>query len=591
MIHLLPADLRAKIAAGEVVERPASVVKELVENSIDAGATRITIEVSGGGVELIRVADDGYGIAAGEVELAFARHATSKLHDFDDLFRLRTLGFRGEALPSIAAVAEMEVATQTVGAAHGVYLCLREGHVVKRESRGLPSGTTIAVRDLFLGVPARRKFLKSRAGEAAAIGGVVSALAMAYPGIAFSLTSEGRAAFRSPGNGVLADVLAVLHGVDVAARLCTVDGTAHDIDVCGLVSEPGLTRPSRSFQTFFVNGRWVRNRMLGVALEEAYHTLLMTGRHPIAVLALEMAPDVLDVNVHPTKAEIKFLDERAVFSALRRAVGEALAARNALLAPLRPPAAASPTPAAAGGDGAGSADAQPAQGTIWGEQPDGQGAATGGEPPALAAPVPDRVPLPALRVLGQANGLFIIAEGPEGVYMVDQHAAHERVLYDELAAQVAGKPVPAQNMLAPLPLQLSPRQAEALAAHGPELERLGFAIEPFGEGACLLRAVPTALGKAQPAEVLSNVLEELAETGEATGGVRGHGGTAAWQDRALALVACHGAVRAGQMLSMEEMRALVVRLETTSRPRTCPHGRPTMILLSQSQLEREFGRR
>jgi DNA mismatch repair protein MutL len=222
---------------------------------------------------------------------------------------------------------------------------------------------------------------------------------------------------------------------------------------------------------------------------------------------------------------------------------------------------------------------------------DGAGAGARGEVPSMATAIPDRVPLPALRVLGQANGLFIIAEGPEGVYMVDQHAAHERVLYDELAGQVAGKPAPAQHLLAPLPLQLSSRQVEALAAHGTELERLGFGIEPFGDDACLLRAVPAALGTAQPAEVLGNVLEELAETGEATGGVRGHGGTAEWQDRALALVACHSAVRAGQSLTMDEMRALVVRLETTSRPRTCPHGRPTMILLSQSQLEREFGRR
>ena len=582
-IRLLPNDLRGKIAAGEVVERPASVIKELVENSLDAGATRIAVEVAGGGVDLIRVSDDGGGIPTAEVELAFARHATSKLAEFDDLFRLRTLGFRGEALPSIAAVAEVEIATQAAGAAHGLCLTLRDGRVVRREGRGLPVGTTIIVRDLFLGVPARRKFLKSRAGEGARITATVSALAMAYPEVAFTLTVEGRTAFRSLGSGDLADVLAVLHGPDVARQLSAVDGTAHGMDVYGLISQPGLTRPSRTYQTFFVNGRWVRNRLLGVALEEAYHTLLMTGRHPIAVLTLRMPPDALDVNVHPTKAEVKFLDERSVFSALRRAVAETLAAHDALLArhstlPIQGPA----TTAQQG-------DAEASQGSLLFGDPPGQA----GDREAGSIPVPMvvRAPLPALRVLGQANGLFIIAEGPEGVYMVDQHAAHERVLYDKLAAQAADRPAPSQGLLAPLSLELTPRQAAALAQFDADLRRLGFDLEPFGDGACLIRAVPTALGAAAPAEVLANVLEELADTGEAAGGVSGHGATAAWQDRALALVACHSAIRAGQTLTMDEMRSLVIQLETTSRPRTCPHGRPTMILLSQSQLEREFGRR
>ncbi|GAC1435548.1 MAG: DNA mismatch repair endonuclease MutL [Chloroflexota bacterium] len=588
MIHLLPADLRAKIAAGEVIERPASVVKELVENSIDAGATRVTVEVMGGGVELIRVCDDGEGIAAAEVDLAFARHATSKLSAFDDLFRLRTLGFRGEALPSIAAVAEVELASQRAGAPHGTCIVLREGRVVRREGRGLPVGTAITVRDLFLGVPARRKFLKSKVGEAAAIGAVVTALALCYPQIAFVLTTEGRTAFRSPGTGTLTDVLAMLHGPEVASRLCAIDGAAHGIAVRGVTSHPGVTRPTRSYQTFFVNGRWVRNRMLGIALEEAYHTLLMSGRHPIAVLALDMPPDTLDVNVHPAKAEVKFLDERAVFSALRRAVGESLAAL-ALLPATRSGPTSQSVPTGAHDSAPGIPDAAE-QGGLF-SAVEGTGGAAGPHPETEAAPALERVPLPALRVLGQANGLFIIAEGPEGVYMVDQHAAHERVLYDELAAQIAGQPAPAQHLLAPQTLPLSPAQCAALEAHGAELARLGFLMEPFGEDAILLRAVPAALGTAAPAEVLGTVLDELAETGEATGGAAGHGGTAAWQERALALVACHSAIRAGQTLTMDDMRVLVRRLETTSRPRTCPHGRPTMILLSQSQLEREFGRR
>jgi len=580
-IRPLDPALAAKVAAGEVIERPASVVKELLENSIDAGATRISVELEEGGQRLIRVRDDGHGIAADEAELAFGSHATSKMAALRDLQDIRTLGFRGEALPSIAAVAEVELATCVAGATRGAVVHAHGVRVTRGGPRGLPAGTTVTVRDLFAAVPARLKFLKSRAGEVAAAQTVVAHYAMAYPHLRLSLYSDGRPIFSAPGTGRVADVVAALYGVDVAARMLPLEGEHRDTHVWGLCSPPDVNRPSRTYQSFFVNGRWVRNRMLGIALEEAYHTHLMVGRHPLCVLHISVPPELLDVNVHPTKSEIRFLYDREVFSAIRNAVGAAVLSTmpepGKTLAGIGVASGPAEMEAMEQGMLALESGEETSASMATATRANGDGDAAG--PTARARP--DMLPL--LRVLGQASSLYIIAEGGEGLYMVDQHAAHERIIFDELMAVAADRPIDAQFLLEPECIELSAAQFAALEECMDDLAPLGFVVEPFGTAAALVRAVPSVLsgGGADPHDVLRELLEGRAVKGE----------VADWRERSLTTIACKSAVKAGQALSMEEMRQLIYRLERTARPRTCPHGRPTMILLSASQLEREFGRR
>jgi DNA mismatch repair protein MutL len=375
-----------------------------------------------------------------------------------------------------------------------------------------------------------------------------------------SLVVGGRSLFSTPGSATLRDVVACVHDVDLVEHLRDFDGERHGIRVRGLASHVGYTRGTRALQAFFVNGRWVRNRLLNVALEEAYHSMLMTGRHPVGFVHLEVPPDQLDVNVHPAKAEVRFLNEREVFGAIRHTVNAAITAEFAPNRDLR-------------------ASDIPASGQEVEQLPLLDVPAESAAPVQLQAQPPKS--LPALRVLGQAGALFIIAEGPDGVYMVDQHAAHERVLYDDLSAALESSSVAVQNLLEPVLVDLAPTAMDALSASGDLLHDLGFQVEPFGAGTCLVRAVPAMLGETPLGETLNALLDDLGSGKERS----------AQQERALATMACKAAVKAGQSLSLEEMRYLVQRLEITSRPRTCPHGRPTMILLSTSALERQFGRR
>ena len=558
-IQQLDPALAARIAAGEVIERPASVVKELLENALDAGARSIRVEIEDGGMERLRITDDGCGISADQLDLAFARHATSKLHALEDLDTIATLGFRGEAMPSIAAVSTVTLRTRTADAAAGVRAVLRGGHVVERQMLGLPVGTAIEVSDLFAGLPVRRKFLKGRQAEAGAIRQVVGHYAIAYPDVAVTLVADGQVHFSTAGATHLRDVLACLWGVEPADTLLDVYGERHGVRVRGVVSRVGHTKATRAQQSFFVNGRWVRNRVLGVALEEGYRSMLMGGRHPVAVLFLDVPAAELDVNVHPAKTEVRFLREREVFGAIRHAITTTLAEAMAIVAPAIAIEEA----------------AEPVEQLALLDAPPGTSL------PASGAIIPPARALPVLRVLGQASALFIIAEGPEGVYMVDQHAAHERILYDEICAAVAARAVTVQPLLEPALVELSAQQMGTLHDCAELLREHGFEAEPFGAATCMVRALPALLGRARIGEVLAELLDDLGEGKE-------HGDR---QERLLATMACKAAVKAGQTLGMEEMRAIVERLETTSRPRTCPHGRPTMILLSTSALERQFGRR
>ena len=578
-LRLLDERTIGKIAAGEVVERPVSVVKELIENALDAGASRIRVAVRGGGSELIEVVDDGCGMAAEDLPLAVQRHATSKLAAFEDLDRLRTLGFRGEALPSIGAVSSLAVRSRPRDVGHAALLRVDFGDVAPPVSVGAAAGTAITVRDLFANVPARRKFLRQPSTETGYITRAVAAYAVSYPAVAFDFAVDGRRAFVTDGAGDAIAAATAALGTDVgraAIPLAPLDERAAvpGYAATGWITAPELSRSHRQGIVIFVNGRWVQNRALGFALEEAYHSLLLVGRHPVAAVHLRLDPAAVDVNVHPTKAEVKFVDERAACRAVQRAVHAALARRHHEELPdIRftpipeiPAARQRPIPFAPPRFGAlGPVASRPAE----------TAEATNGK----AEVHPSGVPL--LRVLGQIAASYIIAEGPDGMYLIDQHAAHERVLYERIHAQLRDRAVNQQPLLDPLIVDLAPDELAVFEKSSAELAEIGFEIEPWDGGAVAVRAIPALVKGVDIPERLRLILRELAEGGQGS----------SWLDAVAVSTACHTSVRAGQPLSLPEMRELVGELERTSQPRACGHGRPTMLHLSESDLEKQFQRR
>ena len=553
-IQILATEVVSKIAAGEVVERPASVVKELIENSLDAGATQIAIEAQGGGVELIRVSDNGAGIPAPEVELAFHRYATSKIGSLDDLEKISSLGFRGEALPSIAAVAEVEILTQTSSETVGSYLYLRKGEVIRKESQARPRGTTVTVRRLFRYFPVRLKFLKSATTENSHIAHLASQYALAFPEVQFSLALDKRPSLHTTGNGDLRDVMSTIYGSELAQRMLSAEREDALAKISGLTSPPSLARSNRNYLSFFVNRRWVHSALLSRATEEAYHGLLMDGQHPIAVISISLPAQELDVNIHPAKAQIKFCHEQSIFGGVQKAIEEAL---------VRTPIASS----------------KPVPFSISFGQWQSPRMITDNEPVFAVSQLPT-LELPVLRVLGQLANTYIIAEGPDGLYLMDQHAAHERILYDRILTQWAQKEVEVQGLLQPLTIELSPREKETMEAGKESLAEFGFSIEHFGDRSYLIRAIPALGAGANVIEMISALLDSLANRESLI----------PWEEKIAESLACHSAIRAGQQLKSEEMRELIKQLEQTRQPRACPHGRPTMIHLSAHQLDKEFGR-
>lgn len=554
----MPQDLTLKIAAGEVVERPASAVRELIDNALDAGATSIKVEIRDAGMKLIRVTDNGHGIARDDLPLAFARHATSKITCAEDLSRLSTLGFRGEALASIAAVARVEIATRTADEEVGWQMTVGYGEAGMPSPVALSRGCRVAVHDLFVNVPARRAFVRSLRSEAAQVGVVVSQYSLAHPDVRFTFLSDGKSVLAAPGTGHMLDAVTAVYGAGAASHLRPVFWEENGISVTGLVSEPSYSRSHRSAIILFVNGRPVGNRSLPFALEEAYSGYLMVGRHPMALVHLRIPPESVDPNVHPGKSEVRFAREREVHGALYRAVANTL-----LDLRLEPrPLVTEPAPHTFDVPDTTPTPTQPELIPAENEQP---------APPSI----------PALRVFGQTNATYILAEGPNGLYMIDQHAAHERILFDQLMEDFMDGEVPSQRLLEPASIDLSPGQMRALEENGDLLRQAGFWLEGFGDSACLVRAVPVMARGAGLLDLVVEVLEELQNVPEPS---------AAWE-RALAMMACKAAVKAGQTLVLPEMRELVTQLEATPRPNTCPHGRPTMIHLSHTMLEREFGRR
>jgi DNA mismatch repair protein MutL len=546
-IQVMDPHLAAKIAAGEVIERPASVVKELVENALDAGARHVRVEIDGGGAERILVADDGHGIAADEVELAFRRHATSKLRTETDLNALATLGFRGEALPSIAAVADVICSTRMASEAVGTQLRIEMG-AFSHSPVARQAGTTMVVEGLFGRFPARRKFLRGRSAEAAACVQSVTPLALAFPEVHFVVFVDGREALLTPGDGELRVALLAVLGADAAEHLVEIPRTVLDGDAGGAVVEArgvcadgSYTRAGRSGVTVLVNRRPVQNRTLTYAVVEAYGSLVQIGRQPVAVVDLRVPPDEVDFNVHPSKLEVKLLRERAVYAAIQRALRSALAVADWPVA-------------------------------TWSDD-------SGAELEAGES-------LRELRVLGQAGKTYLIAEGEAGVYLVDQHAAHERVLLEQLRVGLHGRSEQ-QLLLEPLVLDVPPAAVALVEQVALDLAALGFALEPFGPRQVLVRGVPGLLVDRQPRRVVQETLVTLATN---THGlvIEQH---ASWAERLATVLACRSAVRAGDALALPEMEGLLRQLSEANLCRTCAHGRPTAILLSHAQLEKEFGRR
>jgi len=570
LIKVLEKEIVSRIAAGEVVERPASVVKELVENSLDAGSSQISIEVRGGGVGMVRVMDNGVGIPSGEVELAFDRYATSKIGSLEDLESIKSLGFRGEALPSIAAVAQVDIVTCAVGESVGSYLSLKDGIAENKGSQGRSQGTTITVRNLFRKVPARLKFLKSPATENSHIANVVSQYALAFPEVKFTLFIDGRVSLRTPGNGQLIDSVIQVYGLEVAQNMLEIRGEGKEWEsraatssppVTGMIGSPAVSRSNRSYLSFFVNRRWISSRLLAWAVEEAYHGLLMPGKHPVAIINISLSPKEVDVNIHPTKTEVKFQNEHTVLGAVQKAI------RRTLIE-LAPAPKIEEVATIYG------APSEPRQ-VLW------TSAGSGGSPtcsPPVAGQTPT-VSLPVLRILGQLSSSYIIAEGPDGLYLIDQHAAHERILFEQVINQRSHQGVEVQGLLEPVAFEVNPKQDETLRAHYENLAEFGFSIEPFGDRTYLVRAVPVLLHQKDWVGVVRELLDSL------SGGDKGD-----WIEKIAISIACHSAVRAGQELTDDEIREVIRQLEQVAIPSTCPHGRPIMIHLSSEQLRREFGR-
>ena len=588
-IRLLSSEVSSQIAAGEVVERPASVVKELTENALDAGAKNISISIEEAGRTLIEVADDGHGIPANELELAAARHATSKLVQSEDLFHIQTLGFRGEALASIGSVSQMTITSRVASAKEGARLKVDGGISGKVEKVGAPVGTVLRVENLFYNVPARLKFLKTDVTERRAIDALVTRYALAYPDVRFKMTEGKQVTLQTAGDGDRRSILAALYGVEVAKQMLEVMDAEEGLSLTGFISPTSLTRSNRKEITFFVNGRWVQEFSLTTALLQAYHTLLMVGRYPLTALFLEIAPEDVDVNVHPTKAEVRFKSQDRIFSFVQRA------ARKALLA-YTPVASVSPQmwgtrttpsePREIGIDWSVAHDEVPS--TDDGPQTvDGETTAQSAEENIPSSTVngqrsfPNTVPL--LRLIGQIGSTYIVAEGPDGLYLIDQHAAHERVLFEKLMAQHDKKSIPSQALLTPEVVTLPPQSAKALTSQLPFLNHFGFEVEEFGTNTFQVRAMPALFAGGDPSFALRALVEDFEEDEAPL--------QAEVEAKLAARVCKRLAVKGGQTLTTEEQRALLNDLEACNSPRTCPHGRPTMIHLSVDALERQFGRK
>jgi len=592
VIRVLDANTANKIAAGEVVERPASVVKELVENAIDAYSKNIEVTVVDGGVSFIRVADDGVGMSRADAELAILRHATSKISTADDLYSVHSLGFRGEALPSIAAISRFSLTTRPHDADLATYVEVTGGTVTDVREAGGGAGTVVTVADLFFNTPARRKFLKTPATENSHIHDILGKLALSHPEIAFRLVNNDRLVLATPGVGGLQAAIASLYGPKTSGELLPVNHEEEGLAIGGYVAKPTLLKSSRLWQTFIVNGRVVSSRLLAKALDNAYHSLLPKSGYPLAVITVLLPADAVDVNVHPQKSEIKFRDESAVFKAVYRAVSAALASIGTVEAAAAAPAFSWPragqsglphrtdytTPAAA---------SVPA----WRETPlpfaaarealrreEALAGVEAAEPSAGRAE--EAADTLSLVPLGQVGDCYIVARGADGLYIIDQHAAHERILYERLSA--ASGRIPVQTLLVPLFLDLDNREATLVSEHGDVFRDLGFTLEQVGPASFRLTEMPADVPPGEARGFLHDILVLLEG--------RAAPSAAELRHACLQTAACRAAVKAGDSLTMRQIQALLQELAATPLPYTCPHGRPAIVRFAPDDLAKLFKR-
>jgi len=621
-IVILPPDVASQIAAGEVVERPASVVKELIENSLDAGATRIVVRVEEGGKKLIRVTDDGCGMDAEDAVLAFQRHATSKIKSAEDLWRITTMGFRGEALPSIASVSHVELVTRPSTAEQGTRVVVEGGMLKTVEPIGCPQGTTVTVKGLFFNTPARLKFLKSASTEFAHIAEVVSRYILAFPDVSFTLFHGDREVLRHVPTGDERSAVAEVLGREIAQQLVPVQYHEPPYTVRGFVSPPTMSKPTRSHQWFFVNNRFVRNKTIAAAVTHAYHGFIPEGRQPIVVLFLDLPPELVDVNVHPAKIEVRFRKESEVQGVIVRALREALVAGQVIpvasFQPKTQPAephevafhlrspSVQPAPRSAQRDLAdfrallrlrfgrsGQSVAPPTEAASQQTQ-------TVSAPPVASQPLPARevsqpspiaqpqTPTLIARPVGltpikQLAATYILAENEQGdLFIVSQHRAHERILFEQLLRRSEGSEVLRQGLVMPFTLNLGQTQAAFVEANLKVLRQAGFELEPFGRNTFIVRTVPAIIAQRDYEQLLRDLIDELTAGEVPT--------TGELLLDLLAAVACKAAIKAGDVLSFEEMQQLLDDLLSLENPTLCPHGQPIIIALTKSELDKRFER-
>ncbi len=588
-IILLDEATANRIAAGEVVERPASVVKELVENSLDAGASKVTVEMRGGGLEEIRVVDDGCGMDETDSGAAFRRHATSKISSIEDLEEICSLGFRGEALPSIAAVSKTVLTTRPQEAVSGTRLEIHGGRILSVTPAGCPPGTSITVRELFYNTPARLKHMKSTGTEAGHAGDIVSRLALARPDVAVGLSIDGKTSLRAPGTGSLPDALVAVYGADTAREMLKLESSDGDISVAGLIAPPSASRNSKRHISTIVNGRYIRSRLISAAVIDGYGSLIPRGRYPLAVVVLSVSPQLLDVNVHPSKMVIKISGEEKIYHLIKGAVTGALRT-DRLIPSYAPPyvlAPASSPEAAEHKNGPGPANPGIADADFPGSLyplsgPSGDGMA--GEASA-GYPAPEKRAglLENALPIGFLPPAYILAASGEDLLIIDHHAAHERILYERFLDLFGSERVESQILLVPAVIQLSPREYQAAGENLELLAGIGIDAAVFGSGSLLVREVPAGLPGGAVGDLLRDLLENLTEPGKKV--TRGD-----LVRKIATSAACRAAVKSGDKTAIEEAMAIVEDLKKTGSPYTCPHGRPTVISVTGRELKGRFKR-
>jgi DNA mismatch repair protein MutL len=578
-VRLLSDTLASQVAAGEVIERPASVVKELVENSIDAQAQAIEVRIRRGGISLIRVTDDGIGMDRDDALLCLERHATSKIRTAADLATVGTLGFRGEALPSIASVARFRLATREKEAVAGTEVIVSGGRIETVRDGGEAPGTQVEVRSLFYNLPARRKFLRSENTETRNVEHQLNLQAIAHPGIAFSLVRDERVIFQLPAAKTLRDRIRDLMGSELLARLLEVKPAHGKLRVSGFVGQAGVSRASRAQQFVFVNGRAVENPVVGAALKEGYHTALMKGQFPVTFLFIELPPAEVDVNVHPAKREVRFRDPAGVREAVIAAIRRTLESdRSSWQEQFRGPTVPE-VPFVRRAEAM-----MPSNNVAQPNFPvEMQGLAAAAD---RFSPNEERRPVAEhqFRILGILNKLYVLMENAEGLVLVDQHAAHERILFEELRRRMEEKGVPSQRLLLPQVIELAPRDAEWVERNLPTLQKMGLGVEEFGRHTFKLESLPPFLSGVEPNRLLQDVIDSLKSTSNSSSPLR-------LGEEMIAKTVCRHAVKANDLLRHPEVEKLIRDLLECELPYCCPHGRPTMIQISLGELEKKFGRK